>query len=62
MKNETITVSIIGGCIAGILACKVLHVGLELVSPLTIPLIIAIIIVFPIIATYIEMKEEKKRC
>ena len=61
MKNETITVSIIGGCIAGILACKVLHVGLELVSPVVIPFIIAIILITPAIATYIEMRE-KRRC
>ena len=60
MKTVSKSINIIGGCIAGILACKVLHVGLELVSPLIIPLIIAIILVTPAIATYIEMKEERK--
>ena len=59
MKTETKLMSIVGGCIAGVLACKVLHTGLGLVSPLVIPLIIAIILVTPVIATYVEMREEK---
>ena len=59
MKTETKLISTIGGCVAGVLACKVLHMGLELVSPLVIPLIITIIFVTPVIATYVEMREEK---
>ena len=62
MKTETKLINVIGGCVAGILACKVLHTGLELVSPLVMPLIIAIILGTPVIATYVEMKEEKRKC